>query len=67
MPMPICALTCADASKNVCINCLSWTKKNLCCKIERPEMKCTVWEEKDDPVAKLSPFQCMLGEPVKQS
>jgi hypothetical protein len=30
-----------------------------------PEKKNTVLEEKDDPIAKWFPSQCMLDEPVK--
>ena len=33
--------------------------------MSRPEMKCRVWEEKDDLVVKWFPSQCMLGEPVQ--
>lgn len=31
-----------------------------------PQMKCTVWEEKDDPEAQWFAFQCMLCEPTEK-
>lgn len=34
-------------------------------KREKPEMKCTMLEEKDDPIGNKSLSQCMLGVPVQ--